>query len=86
MAEQVSRTFGGARVLVNNAGISLLGPAEQTTLAQWRRVLSVNLDGTFYVTRAFLDDVVARARRRARASGRTVAAAQIVGDRDADRR
>ena len=32
LAEQVGRQFGGASVLVNNAGIALLTPAEQTTL------------------------------------------------------
>src|SRR4030095_6011911 len=34
LAEQVSRKFGGASVLVNNAGIALLAPAEQTTPAR----------------------------------------------------
>ena len=53
LAEQVSRQFGGASVLVNNAGISLLAPAEQTTLAQWRRVLEVNLTGPFLLCQQF---------------------------------
>jgi NAD(P)-dependent dehydrogenase (short-subunit alcohol dehydrogenase family) len=53
LAEQVSRQFGGVSVLVNNAGISLLAPAEQTTLAQWRRVLEVNLTGPFLLCQQF---------------------------------
>ena len=52
LAEQVSRQFGGAGVLVNNAGISLLAPAEQTTPAQWRRLL-VNLTGPFLLCQQF---------------------------------
>ena len=53
LAEQVRRQFGGASVLVNNAGISLLAPAEQTTPAQWRRVLEVNLTGPFLLCQQF---------------------------------
>jgi NAD(P)-dependent dehydrogenase (short-subunit alcohol dehydrogenase family) len=34
-------------VLVNNAGISLIGPAEDTTADQWQRVMNVNLFGPF---------------------------------------
>ncbi|MBM3598358.1 MAG: SDR family oxidoreductase [Alphaproteobacteria bacterium] len=33
--------------LVNNAGIAILGTVEATSFADWRRVQSVNLDGTF---------------------------------------
>ena len=33
--------------LVNAAGIAALGTIEDTDLASWRRILSVNLDGTF---------------------------------------
>lgn len=34
-------------VLVNNAGIPSQSPLEETTLAEWRRVMAVNLDGPF---------------------------------------
>jgi NAD(P)-dependent dehydrogenase (short-subunit alcohol dehydrogenase family) len=40
-------------VLVNNAGISLLAAAEDTTPAQWRRVLAVNLTGPFLLCQGF---------------------------------
>jgi NAD(P)-dependent dehydrogenase (short-subunit alcohol dehydrogenase family) len=40
-------------VLVNNAGIALLAPAEQTTPAQWRQVLEVNLTGPFLLCQQF---------------------------------
>lgn len=33
--------------LVNNAGIVVLGDVEQTSLAEWRRVMGVNVDGVF---------------------------------------
>jgi NAD(P)-dependent dehydrogenase (short-subunit alcohol dehydrogenase family) len=45
--------FGRADVLVNNAGISLICPAEQTSVADYRRVLEVNLVAPFLLARTF---------------------------------
>ena len=39
-------------VLVNNAGIYPHTPFEELTLTEWRRVMAVNLDGTFLCARA----------------------------------
>jgi NAD(P)-dependent dehydrogenase (short-subunit alcohol dehydrogenase family) len=51
LAEQTIARFGRVDVLVNNAGVSLLTPAEQTTADDWRRVLEVNLTGPFLLCR-----------------------------------
>src|SRR5579875_2948252 len=45
--------FGAVDVLVNNAGISSITPAESTTVEQWNRVLAVNLTGPFLLCREF---------------------------------
>ena len=43
--------FGGLDVLVNNAGVSLVRSVTDMSLAEWRQVMSVNLDGVFLGTR-----------------------------------
>jgi NAD(P)-dependent dehydrogenase (short-subunit alcohol dehydrogenase family) len=52
-AGQVFARFGRADVLINNAGISLICPAEETTAADYRRVLEVNLVAPFLLARTF---------------------------------
>ena len=47
------REFGRVDVVVNNAGIASIGPAEELDLATWRRVLDVNLTGPFLISQAF---------------------------------
>lgn len=43
----VEKSHGHLDGLVNAAGIAVVGSVEKTDFADWRRVLSVNLDGTF---------------------------------------
>jgi len=43
--------YGRLDVLVNNAGIGFLANVEQTTLEDWRKTQSVNLDGVFLGTK-----------------------------------
>ena len=50
---EVEAAYGGCDVLVNNAGIASIAPAEDTDVAQWRRVMEVNLTGPFLLCRAF---------------------------------
>ena len=59
-------------VVVNNAGAVLRKPTAAISDIEWRRVIAVNLDGTFHVTRAFLPDLT-------RAAGRIINIASIAG-------
>lgn len=54
LAAQVEQRHARVDILVNNAGIYPVAPFEETSPATWRRVLSVNLDGTFLMCRAFI--------------------------------
>ena len=46
--------FGGIDILISNAGIQIVNPVENFTFDEWKRVLSVHLDGAFLVTKACL--------------------------------
>ena len=52
-ARNVTSRFGRIDVLVNNAGISLIRPAEDTTAAEYRRVMEVNLVAPFLLAQTF---------------------------------
>ena len=58
VARVVSKTleaFGQLDALVNNAGVADFGPIEETDFDRWRRIMSINLDGTFLLSQAATD-------------------------------
>ena len=48
MSAAMRAEFGPISVLVNNAGILSNNKVVETTPEEWRRILSVNLDGAFF--------------------------------------
>ncbi len=52
-AQLVIERYGRVDVLVNNAGISLICPAEEMTASDYRRVMEVNLVAPFLLAKAF---------------------------------
>ena len=61
---EVSVTLGPVDVLVNNAGVLSNNKATDTNDVEWQRVLGVNLNGAFFLSRAVLP--MMRARRGGR--------------------
>ncbi len=57
LRDEVLSKFGRVDILVNNAAIVPFVPWEDITFEEWRRVMSVNLDGLFLMIRAIGDEM-----------------------------
>jgi 3(or 17)beta-hydroxysteroid dehydrogenase len=53
----VTESFGGLHILVNNAGISLTRNVEELELEEWRRVHAVDLDSVFLGCKHAIKDI-----------------------------
>ena len=69
----VRARFGRVDILVNNAGQAESAPLAKTDFALWRRMIEVNLTGTFLCTRESLGEMTKRG------SGRIVNVASTAG-------
>lgn len=63
MFKEIEKKTGGVDVLVNNASIVPFVAWDDVDLAHWRKIVDVNLTGTFIVTRAATDQM--RAKKKA---------------------
>ncbi|MBB2993739.1 NAD(P)-dependent dehydrogenase (short-subunit alcohol dehydrogenase family) [Mycolicibacterium iranicum] len=61
LAEQVYCDIGPVRLLVNNAGIEQFGYLWDTPVANWNRVMEINVSGVFHGVRAFLPKMIGAA-------------------------
>ncbi|BBX17822.1 oxidoreductase [Mycolicibacterium duvalii] len=59
LAERVYRDVGSVRLLVNNAGVEQFGYLWDTPVANWNRVMDINVSGVFHGVRAFLPRMIA---------------------------
>jgi NAD(P)-dependent dehydrogenase (short-subunit alcohol dehydrogenase family) len=56
---EIERVFGPVQVLVNNAGIGILGLMEQATYSDWDWIMSVNVGGVINGLMTFLPGMIA---------------------------
>ena len=54
LADQVLAEFGSATHLINNAGVGLIGKAEEVSLEDMRWLMDINFWGVVYGTKTFL--------------------------------
>ncbi len=59
LADRTYRDVGAVRLLVNNAGVEQFGYLWDTPLANWQRVMDINISGVFHGVRAFLPKMMA---------------------------
>jgi NAD(P)-dependent dehydrogenase (short-subunit alcohol dehydrogenase family) len=74
MIAQTIERFGKLDILVNNAGAAVVGPPETISLADWQRVVDVNLTGVFLCAREAAKVMIA-----AGTGGRIINIASILG-------
>lgn len=58
--EKAVQEFGYVDVLVNNAGVGGVNPAENVTEAEWDRIVGVNLRGLFFMSQAVARTMIQR--------------------------
>ena len=73
--KEVTASFGGLHILVNNAGVAANALTLGARDSEFRRAIDVNLGGTFNCTRAALRQLM-----RAHGGGRIINIASIVGE------
>ena len=66
-------TFGRVDIVMNNAGVAVLGPPHRVEMAEWERILQVNVLGLVRGVRAFVPAMLERG------SGYVVNTASIAG-------
>ncbi len=73
-AKEILRDFGRVDILINNAGVWLPARFSEMSEELWLKMIDLNLNGVFRVTKAFLPDMLKNG------YGRIVNLASIAGE------
>ena len=73
VAERVIKEWGKIDILINNAGVMLLGPTSEAAIEEWEQMIHLNLLGLLYMTYAVLPSM------RAQKAGHLVNISSVAG-------
>ncbi len=59
-ADEVRRDFGGAHYVINNAGATIFGTVDHTSIEEFEWQLAINMWGVLYGTKAYLPMMLAQ--------------------------
>jgi NADP-dependent 3-hydroxy acid dehydrogenase YdfG len=79
--ERTARELGRLDIVVNNAGVMLLGPIVDAPVEEWDRMIALNLRGLLYVAHAALPHLLSAAQSEQRRVADLVNVSSVAGRR-----
>jgi NADP-dependent 3-hydroxy acid dehydrogenase YdfG len=79
--ERAAEKLGRLDVVINNAGVMLLGPIVDAPVEEWDRMVALNLQGLLYVAHAALPHLLSAAEREPRRVADLVNVSSVAGRR-----
>jgi NADP-dependent 3-hydroxy acid dehydrogenase YdfG len=79
--ERAAREFGRLDIVINNAGVMLLGPIVDAPVEEWDRMVALNLQGLLYVAHAALAHLLSAAEQQPRRVADLVNVSSVAGRR-----
>jgi NADP-dependent 3-hydroxy acid dehydrogenase YdfG len=79
--ERTAQDLGRLDIVINNAGVMLLGPIVDAPVEEWDRMIALNLQGLLYVAHAALPHLLRAAEREPRRVADLVNVSSVAGRR-----